>query len=236
MLFCSKVFQGLGIVFFSLVIVSCSSKKAKNNSSKIVSKEKYDKLLKSYNDLLAKSMNKSKTLLAKEKSFDVEKIDLIDELKKNPPGQAKDFVKGVDTFKNSPGKKKLPNINLDKNERQSYIIKDVESDLKKLFKAYRYLNQNKLNKSLKTLRLLETSSVRQIRVHAKFYIGDILFRQQEYDLAMQIFEEILDKDAFSGIVIKTLGRLVACSEKLKLPKKKERYFSMLHDFFGHGNG
>ena len=78
--------------------------------------------------------------------------------------------------------------------------------------------------------------LRQIRVHAKFYIGEILFRQQEYDLAMQVFEEILDKDAFSGIVLKTLGRLVTCSKKLKLKKKKDRYYSMLHDFFGHGNG
>ena len=48
---------------------------------------------------------------------------------------------------------------------------------------------------------------------------------------MQIFEEIIEKDAFSGTVIKALGRLIVCSEKLKLEKKKERYYSLLHDFF-----
>ena len=37
--------------------------------------------------------------------------------------------------------------------------------------------------------------------------------------------------AFSGVIIKTLGRLITCAEKLKLSKKKDVYFSILHDFF-----
>jgi hypothetical protein len=59
----------------------------------------------------------------------------------------------------------------------------------------------------------------------------MLFRQGEFDLSMQVFEEIITKYAFSGVVIKTLGRLIVCSERLKLAKKREQYFSILHDFF-----
>ena len=51
---------------------------------------------------------------------------------------------------------------------------------------------------------------------------------------MQVYEEILQKDAFSGLVLKTLGRLVVCSTKLKLKKKEEQYYSVLHDFFEQG--
>ncbi len=81
---------------------------------------------------------------------------------------------------------------------------------------------------------LEHSKVRQIAVQAKYYIGMILFKQSEFDLSMQLFEEIIRKDAFSGVVLKALGKLIVCTEKLKLSKKRERYYSMLHDFFEAG--
>jgi len=48
---------------------------------------------------------------------------------------------------------------------------------------------------------------------------------------MQIFEEIITRDAYSGMVVKTLGRLIVCSEKLGLKAKKDKYFSVMHDFF-----
>ena len=81
------------------------------------------------------------------------------------------------------------------------------------------------------MRPLEKSPVKQLMVWSKYLIGEILFKQNEFDLAMQVFEEIINKHAFSGLVIKSLGRLIVCSEKLKLTKKKEQYYSLLHDFF-----
>ena len=90
---------------------------------------------------------------------------------------------------------------------------------------------NKFDAALTELKKIEKSKVKQVRVRARFSIGEIMFRQGEYDLAMQIYEEILQQDAFSGIVIKTLGRLIVCSEKLKLKKKQEQYYSMLYNFF-----
>ena len=71
----------------------------------------------------------------------------------------------------------------------------------------------------------------QVRVRAKYFIGEILFIQEEYDLAMQVFEEIINQHAFSAVIIKSLDRLVECSKKLGLSKKERRYFSILKDIF-----
>jgi TolA-binding protein len=62
-------------------------------------------------------------------------------------------------------------------------------------------------------------------------LGDLLFNQGEYDLALQVYEEVIKKYAFSAYVLKALGKLVACCEKLKLPEKGAKYYSLLHDFF-----
>jgi TolA-binding protein len=84
---------------------------------------------------------------------------------------------------------------------------------------------------LKLLKELESSPVKQVAVYAKFLIGEMLFKQKEYDLSSQVFESILKQYSFSGLVLKSLGRLIVCFEKLKLPGKKEKYYSILHDFF-----
>jgi len=112
-----------------------------------------------------------------------------------------------------------------------YSSVDVEAQIRNLQTAEQLVAQNKFDESLNLLKPLERSPVRQIRVRARYLVGESLFKQGDYDLSMQIFEEIIEKDAFSGTVIKALGRLIVCSEKLKLEKKKERYYSLLHDFF-----
>ena len=81
------------------------------------------------------------------------------------------------------------------------------------------------------LKELEGSKEKQIVVRAKMMLGDLLFNQGEYDLSSQVYEEIIGKYAFSGFVIKALGKLVVCSEKLKQPEKQAKYYSLLHDFF-----
>ena len=118
--------------------------------------------------------------------------------------------------------------------KKGYTGALVEDHISKLRKGERFLRQKKLDQALTIFKELDKSPVRQIVVRSKFYIGEILFMQGEYDLAMQIYEEVLTKHAFSGIVLKTLGRLIVCSEKLKIDSKKEKYYSILHDFFEQG--
>ncbi|MGB0453869.1 MAG: tetratricopeptide repeat protein [Bacteriovoracaceae bacterium] len=107
----------------------------------------------------------------------------------------------------------------------------IEMEIDSLAKAKKFIAQKRFNEAMQILKTLEASSHKQIRVRAKFQTGEILFKQQEFDLAMQIFEEVVTQDAFSGVVLKTLGRLVVCADKLKLKQKQEQYHSMLYDFF-----
>ena len=106
--------------------------------------------------------------------------------------------------------------------------------LSELREAEGLIERNKFNEGLNKLKAVENSTSRQVRVRAKFLLGEILFKQKEYDLAMQVFEEIISKDAFSGMVLKSLGRLIICCEKLKQEKKQQQYYSILHDFFESG--
>jgi TolA-binding protein len=110
----------------------------------------------------------------------------------------------------------------------------IEDHITKVRKAEKLVAQNKYDASINLIKELEKSPVRQVVVRAKFLMGEILFGQGEYDLALQVFEEILQNHAFSGLVIKTLGRLIVCSDKLKLAGKQEKYYSILHDFFEQG--
>lgn len=111
--------------------------------------------------------------------------------------------------------------------------KEMEKEVTNLNQALLYINQGNYDRSLSILKSLEVSKSPQIRARSKFYTGELLFLQQEYDLAMQIFENYIQNFAFSGGVIKALGRLIVCSEKLNLKEKQDKYYSMLHDFFGN---
>ena len=60
----------------------------------------------------------------------------------------------------------------------------------------------------------------------------MLLVKEQYDLALQVFEEIISKNANSGVVLQALGGAVKASDKLGLANKKDQYKSMLHDVFG----
>ncbi|MCO4795192.1 MAG: tetratricopeptide repeat protein [Bacteriovoracaceae bacterium] len=200
-------------------------------------KEKYETLLEGSrsqpklpgDDTLANTKNREKELFENKNPEDI-----VNELNKLEPGMAEnssapELVETVDVF--GKGLSKPSGSSSSSLIASDYDNVDVHGQIEQLQKAKLYLRQNKMDSALNEFKLLENSPVRQIKVRAKFNIGELLFRQGEFDLALQVYEEILHKDAFSGIVIKTLGRLIACSEKLKLKKKQEQYYSILHDFF-----
>jgi TolA-binding protein len=206
-----------------------------------VPKAQYDQLKQKYDKLLSATRSEPQTAGGnpltgeggeKELFENKNPEDIVKELNKLEPGMDNlkdipELVETVDVFGkgiSKPAKTKAI-------VSSDYDSVDVQGQIEQLQKAKRYMAQNKMDSALNEFKLLENSPVRQIQVRARFNIGELLFRQGEFDLAMQVFEDILQKDAFSGIVIKTLGRLIACSEKLKLKKKQEQYYSILHDFF-----
>ena len=107
----------------------------------------------------------------------------------------------------------------------------IQEELDIYENAKEFFRQNQYDKASLELKKIDQSTVRQIRVHARFLSGEIMFQSREYDLAMQIYEEILKNSAFSGLVIKALERLIVCSEKLKLEKKRIQYESLLRNTF-----
>lgn len=123
------------------------------------------------------------------------------------------------------------NINSKSTPEQTWRDQQIESQISQLRKAYSFFRQKKFPQALEVLKPLEVASHKQVQVRAKFLIGDILFFQNEFDLSMQVFEEIITRHAFSGVVVEALGRLIVCSEKLQLKQKEEKYYSILHDFF-----
>ncbi len=186
---------------------------------KNVSKEQYDQLLSKYEALVRE---KQMGATGQENApAEKDPSTLVDELGK---AQARpELAETVDVF----GKDNSGPIGM------TAPVGDmqVEEQIKSLNQAHDLIGKNQFDGAMSLLRSLEKSEVGQVRVRAKSMIGELLMRQGEFDLAMQVFEEVIHKDAFSGVVIKVLGKLIVCTEKLKLEKKKEQYYSMLHDFF-----
>lgn len=138
----------------------------------------------------------------------------------------------VDVFSQSKPAPRTQSVNLPAG--QSYDSNVVEAEINQVRKAEALVAQNRFDEALTIIKKLEKSNLKQIVVRAKFLLGEILFKGGDYDLSMQVFEEVINQYAFSGLVIKTLGRLIVCSDKLKLAQKQEKYYSILHDFFEQG--
>jgi tetratricopeptide (TPR) repeat protein len=108
---------------------------------------------------------------------------------------------------------------------------ELEEQIGKIRKAEELMSVNKFNDAIALLKNLEKSSQKYIVAYSKFLIAEGMFTQGNFDLSMQIYEEVINKYAFSGVVLKALGRLIVCAEKLKLEKKREQYFSLCQDVF-----
>lgn len=205
-------------------------KQEKGEKSKTVSRAEYEALQKKYDELNKRyqMMAAADAIKADDEVID-ESMDLKAKLKMASEGEtAAKQMNTVDTFKAASA------------QRTDHIVirsevplneSEVEKEIDTLRRANLLISKNRFNEALVKLRSIEKSKSKQIQIRAKFGMGEILFRQKEYDLAMQIFEEIIKKDSFSGVVLKTLGRLIACSNKLKLKQKEDQYSSMLYDFF-----
>jgi TolA-binding protein len=242
-----------GLLFCStLLLTSCSSlwlhrdqtvdsalAEGAQTKSSSVPKEQYDELARKYQDLLSQSKNlksqeiveakaptsldgQAKPQLAESTAIDpselVNRIDsaipdsveVSDNLKNHETGPVVPTSMGVKTVNNTD---------------------DLDGQISRLREAQEFVKVNKFENALIILKELEGSKEKQIVVRAKMMLGDLLFSQGEYDLSSQVYEEIIGKYAFSGFVIKALGKLVVCSEKLKQPEKQAKYYSLLHDFF-----
>ena len=230
-----------------------------NNSQPqaIVPKEQYDELARKYQELL----NQTKNQMTKaEAPVEAAVVKAVDPLAKSQEQQAKPEVatataidpselvnhidkaipdapatEGVDALKSEAKVPATaasgPAIPTSMGVEHVNNTDDIDDQIAKLREVQELVKVNKFEAALVILKELENSKEKQIVVRAKIMLGDLLFNQGEFDLASQVYEEIVKKYAFSGYVLKALGKLVACSEKLKQPEKQAKYYSLLHDFF-----
>jgi tetratricopeptide (TPR) repeat protein len=215
-----------------------------------VPKEQYDELARKYQDLLAQSkklvdapltpvapaapaVTQSDALNEQKKpesasSTNIDPSELVNHIDKAIPDIAQ--MDTVDALK-PEGKSAGPAVPSSMGVQQVNNTDDIDEQITRLREVQSLVKVNKFEAALTTLKELENSNEKEIVVRAKMMLGDLLFNQGEYDLASQVYDEVIKKYAFSGYVIKALGRLVACSEKLKQPEKQAKYYSLLHDFF-----
>ena len=230
-----------------------------NNSQPqaIVPKEQYDELARKYQELLNQTKNQMAkadvpVVAAADKAVEplakaveqqtkpevatataIDPSELVNHIDKAIPDAAP--VEGVDALK--PEAKVAataangPAIPTSMGVEHVNNTDDIDDQIAKLREVQELVKVNKFEAALVILKELENSKEKQIVVRAKVMLGDLLFNQGEFDLASQVYEEIVKKYAFSGFVLKALGKLVACSEKLKQPEKQAKYYSLLHDFF-----
>ncbi len=247
-MFCLPATLVFTLFFFLIELSGCSNVtsrrsllgaedkgKAGGTGAKTVPKEQYDQLMAKYEALVKErglkkvpQVNKANQMMNQMEKGATEVISGLDKTQ-----ETGELVETVDVFGKAGvmnDKSPLDLVPTGENKR-AVSGEMVEEQIDSLRKAENLIQQNRFDEALKSIKKMENSPVQQIAVRAKYLWGEILFRQGEYDLAMQIYEEIVFKHAFSGLVLKALGRLIVCSEKLKLEPKRKKYYSILHDFF-----
>jgi hypothetical protein len=208
-----------------------------------VSKEQYDELARKYQELLNQSKNlKSEPLNSNpvgSVDHNTQKMPQTSETTMIDPSELVNRIDtaipdspigdGVDISKNET--LKGPAMPMSLGVKTVNNTDDIDDQISRLREVQELVKVNKFENALIILKELEVSKEKQIVVRAKMMLGDLLFNQGEFDLSLQVYEEIIGKYAFSGFVIKALGKLIVCSEKLKQPEKQAKYYSLLHDFF-----
>ncbi len=241
----------------SLTQISCSSllqhregKASTTNvdEQKFVPKEQFDELSRKYNELLGQKKNEAVATNLPSSNSELNKStaeqiapennvqsnldpsELVNKIDQALP----DPSLGVDTF-SEEGKAAInkagPKLPDAMGVEHVNFTDDVDEQIAQMREASELIKVNKFENALVILKQLENSKEKQVVVRSKMMLGDLLFNQGEYDLALQVYEEVIKKYAFSAYVLKALGKLVACCEKLKLPEKGAKYYSLLHDFF-----
>lgn len=187
-------------------------------SNRPVPRSQYDQLLVKYEEL-------SKKYEALKENPNEGKSSLVDEIQKSKS----------ENFANTSGNVETETVNLfPQNTVTSSEPLSAPKDLEEELALYRKgisLKPTNPGEATKIFQQIESSSSPAVKARAKFQLGELMFAQKQYDLALQVFEEIINKQAQSGVVLDALRFAVICSDKLGIKNKRDQYSSMLNDVF-----
>jgi hypothetical protein len=187
-------------------LVADDAKQERKNQP--VSRQQYDELLVKYEEL----SKKYETL----KEGRPAQSSLVDELQNTASAGGNGQTETVDLFAG----KELP----------SEAPADLESQLA-LYRRGQALRASNAGEATKIFQQLEANGAPAVKPRAKLQIGEMLLGKQQYDLALQVFEDVIHKHANSGVVLEALKYAVICCDKLNIANKKDQYTSMLTDVF-----
>ncbi len=195
------------------------------NKKQWVSKSQYDDLLAKYKNLSIKYENLKDQNLGAGNAYD--QVSELTNSKKTDGVSETIDVFGKDGLANgktaAPAKPPVVSIQDDATK--------IDQELDYFKRALQHKQAGKLDEALKVFQFLEKSNTKQISVRAKNHIGSIYFEKKQYDLALQVYESIIRKNSFSGLVITALDYASKCSKQLGLSEKQLKYESILRDFF-----
>ena len=183
-----------------------------DGKSATISRANYDQLLAKYEELSKK----------------------YEQLKEGPPGTKGSLVDELQQGENFSQGSETETVNLFSSDSEAGLLKvpeDIESQVS-LYRKGISLKSTNQGEATKIFQQLESLAISPIKVRSKYQIGDMLLSKGQYDLALQVFEDIINKYAESGIVLDALQGAVMSAEKLGLQTKKDQYHSMLVDVFG----
>ncbi|MBF0298888.1 MAG: hypothetical protein HQK51_09225 [Oligoflexia bacterium] len=196
-----------------------------SSSTEVVSKAQYDELLVKHQRLLRNAREKGVMLEEDKDNSSSESMSLSKEdnsiSEKN--NETDSLIEGVEATAamatTSTSTSTSPKNHLSDDTQ-------LENEIAELTKALEMLANKRYSNAMKSLQTIENSKFKQIKVRAKFYVGEILLLQKEYDLAMQVYEDIANKYAFSSMTLRALDRVALCAKKLSLKDKYEKYASL----------
>jgi hypothetical protein len=212
----------------SLVEDDVKQSKKTQGRSRSVPREQYDQLLVKYEELTKKyeSLKEGKP-----------EHSLVDELQNT---QTENFARTspnvetetVNLLPNDPAATPVPTPAPTATDTTTIVSvpADVESQLS-LYRQGLTLKSSNPGEATKIFQELDAKGDPNVSVRAKLQVGELLFSRQQYDLALQVFEDIITKSAHSSVVLDALKFAEVCADKLGLGAKKEQYHSMLNDVF-----
>ncbi len=201
----------------------------KKKQVKWVSKAQHDDLIVKY-----KNLSEKYERLKDEKLTSPQGYNQLDEISAPSMPAAEPSIKDdtVDVFGKGGLANQVANAPKAVPVAETQATSEIDQELKTYKKAIALRIRGKEQDALKIFQLLERSRTKQIRVRSRLNIGEIYLKHRQYDLALQVFENMIFKDSFSGKVLEALKGAIACSENLGLNEKKDKYQSILVDFFG----
>ena len=198
-----------------------------SDRSRAVTREQYDQLLVKYEEL-SKKYEQLKERPANSENNLVDEINNLQGENFAPPSMNSE-TETVNVFPSGTTTEAAVST------APIEVPKDIESQVG-LFRRGLTLKTTNQSEATKIFQQLETQAITPIRVRAKYQIGEMLLGRGQYDLALQVFEDVINRYAESGVVLDALRGAVLASGKLGIDNKRDQYSSMLNDVFGSGQG